>query len=86
VTTAGHGGIKLDAARNRKVPGPVRSRDGWYEEDCDWAIPAYVHDDIGSAILAPARLSNPDMFDASYIVDCLKRWQSEEELVALGIS
>lgn len=40
VTTAGHGGIKLDAARNAKVHKAWRQKGGWYEEDAEWAIVA----------------------------------------------
>ena len=39
-STAGHGGIKLSAARNRKVHPMLRSKGGWYEEDAEWAIVA----------------------------------------------
>jgi hypothetical protein len=42
VSTAGHGGIKLSAARNRKVPDYMRRAGGWYEEDCEYAIPFIV--------------------------------------------
>ena len=42
VCTAGHGGVKLDRARNAKVPEYMRRDGGWYEEDCDWCIPAVV--------------------------------------------
>lgn len=42
VHTAGHGGIKLDAERNAKVPAACRASNGWYEEDCEWSIPALV--------------------------------------------
>jgi hypothetical protein len=41
-STAGHGGIKLDAARNRLIPPYMRRSGGWYEEDCEWAIPFVV--------------------------------------------
>lgn len=37
VTTAGHGGFKLDRSRNAQVPADVRQPGGWYEEDCEWA-------------------------------------------------
>lgn len=40
VYTAGHGGIKLDAVRNAQVPAEARNAGGWYEEDCEWSIPA----------------------------------------------
>lgn len=42
VSTAGHGGFKLSPALNRKVPNYMRSEDGWYEEDTEWAIVATV--------------------------------------------
>ncbi|WP_029083795.1 hypothetical protein [Bradyrhizobium sp. th.b2] len=39
-STAGHGGFKLSAERNRKVHPLLRSKSGWYEEDAEWAIVA----------------------------------------------
>ena len=39
-STAGHGGFKLSAERNRQVHPMLRSRGGWYEEDAEWAIVA----------------------------------------------
>ncbi|WP_067970422.1 DUF7007 domain-containing protein [Aminobacter aminovorans] len=39
-STAGHGGFKLSAERNRKVHSMLRSAGGWYEEDAAWAIVA----------------------------------------------
>jgi len=41
VSTPGHGGVKLSAALNAKIPAPLRCKGGWYEEDCEWAIPGY---------------------------------------------
>jgi hypothetical protein len=41
VSTAGHGGIKLDRTPNASIPDIFRNEGGWYEEDCDWAIPMY---------------------------------------------
>jgi hypothetical protein len=38
VSTARHGGVKLDAKNNRRIPKPFRCRRGWYEKDLDWAI------------------------------------------------
>lgn len=38
--TAGHGGFKLSADRNRKVHPMFRADGGWYEEDECWAIVA----------------------------------------------
>lgn len=39
-STAGHGGFKLSAERNRKVHPMLRAEGGWYEEDECWAIVA----------------------------------------------
>lgn len=39
-STAGHGGFKLSAERNRKVHPLLRSKGGFYEEDSAWAIVA----------------------------------------------
>jgi hypothetical protein len=39
-STAGHGGFKLVDERNQKVHSLLRSKDGWYEEDAEWAIVA----------------------------------------------
>jgi len=39
-STAGHGGFKLSAERNRKVHPVLRAKGGWYEEDAEWAIVA----------------------------------------------
>ena len=43
VTTASHGGLRVSLTALARMPDPVRStaysRDGWFEEDCDWALP-----------------------------------------------
>ena len=38
VTTASHGGVHASAVLNERVPAQWRRDDGWYEEDCEWAI------------------------------------------------
>jgi hypothetical protein len=47
VSTASHGGYKLDPARNAQIPRAwqdasfnKQGRMGWYEEDCDWCMVA----------------------------------------------
>lgn len=40
VGTPGHGGVKLTPQRNRQIPSALRESSGWYEEDCEWNIPA----------------------------------------------
>ncbi|KUM24433.1 hypothetical protein AU467_30350 [Mesorhizobium loti] len=42
-STAGHGGFKLSAERNRKVHPMLRAAGGWYEEDECWAIVAITY-------------------------------------------
>lgn len=42
-STAGHGGIKLSPERNAAVPPAFRNASGWYEEDCESHIVAWVH-------------------------------------------
>jgi hypothetical protein len=44
LSAAGHGGIKLDRVRNALIPDVFRKEGGWYEEDCEWAIPMYFLD------------------------------------------
>jgi len=43
VTTASHGGLRLSLAAWGRLPEPIRktaySDNGWFEEDCDWALP-----------------------------------------------
>ena len=46
VTTASHGGIRVSWAALARIPESLRetacSGDGWFEEDCDWAIPYLI--------------------------------------------
>lgn len=44
-TTASHGGFHVCPTLNAQVPVYMRIRDGWYEEDCDWAIVATMFPD-----------------------------------------
>jgi len=43
VTTASHGGLRVSLTALARLPEPIRqtaySGDGWFEEDCDWALP-----------------------------------------------
>ena len=43
VTTASHGGLRLSPAALSRLPDAIQrtaySAHGWFEEDCDWALP-----------------------------------------------
>ncbi len=43
VTTASHGGLRVSLTAMARLPESIRqtafSGHGWFEEDCDWALP-----------------------------------------------
>lgn len=55
--TPSHGGIKLDRARNAKVPKGARSEGGWYEEDVEANIPWLVFFD--EIMIRPIEVDDP---------------------------
>ena len=64
VSTASHGGFYLDPDRNAEVPDYFKAStfnrlgdSGWYEEDCDWCIPALVFPDEFAAKLGAHTVS-----------------------------
>ena len=70
VSTAGHGGIKLSPERNAFVHEAWRNADGWYEEDCEWAIVAVTFPDAFTGrdpehARSKARNQYPDAFTAA---------------------
>jgi Domain of unknown function (DUF7007) len=46
VGTPGHGGFKLDRARNAQIDARWRKQGGWYEEDVEWAIVMFTFPEI----------------------------------------
>lgn len=72
VYTAGHGGYKLSAERNRKVDPAWRRPRGWYEEDCDWAIAAISHKEAMSQ----------DMLDHAHKTS--RKWHPDEYEAVVG--
>lgn len=44
--TAGHGGFRLSAERNKRIVRSLRISSGWYEEDEAWAIVAFNFPDL----------------------------------------
>ena len=68
-STAGHGGLHLDPARNALVDRRWRSRDGWYEEDSQWAIVAGTFPELFTRFERACaedtlRHSEPDAYEA----------------------
>jgi len=41
VSTGRHGGVKVYQKLNKLIPAYARKKDGWYEEDCEIAIPFF---------------------------------------------
>lgn len=43
ITTASHGGLRISPAALSRLPQAIQrtaySAGGWFEEDCDWALP-----------------------------------------------
>jgi hypothetical protein len=42
-STSRHGGVRLSAKLNKNVPDVFKIKGGWYEEDCEAAIPFYFN-------------------------------------------
>jgi len=66
VSTPGHGGIKLEASVNKLVPETLRTKGGWYEEDCEYAI---------AVCALPYKFS---LTNVKYAVKSMRRWYPEE--------
>lgn len=48
VSTASHGGFKLDRRRNAQMPEVFRRKGGWYEEDCEYALVVLIFPELFS--------------------------------------
>lgn len=48
VSTASHGGYYVDSVAREQIPHEWRTRDGWYEEDCEALIPLAFVDDMNT--------------------------------------
>lgn len=70
VSTAGHGGAKVNAQRNKQIPTALRNRSGWYEEDCEMAIVSMYFD--------------PDQGRRQRSVETVKNWFPHEYTKATG--
>ena len=65
-STAGHGGIHVSPSLNAQIHEAWRVANGWYEEDCDWAIVAYhfpaVFPKEQAAAIRTLKAYNPDEY------------------------
>lgn len=73
VSTAGHGGFKLDRQRNALIPKYFRRASGWYEEDCEAAIVMIFfpsHFKASQVAVARATVKNwwPDEYESYFKV------------------
>jgi hypothetical protein len=71
VSTAGHGGLKLNRKQNAKIPAIFRRSGGWYEEDCEWAIvalfmPSHFNEDIRKLALQTVKDWFPDEYEKHF--------------------
>lgn len=72
VSTAGHGGYKLDRQRNAQVHQAWRRKGGWYEEDCEWAIVVFTF----------RALYTEDQVNLA--IDALKNWFPDAYVLVTG--
>ena len=70
-STPSHGGFHVAPTQNAKVHPAWRLADGWYEEDCDWAIVAFTF---------------PDLFikDYAQAVDTARNWHPHAYMKITG--
>lgn len=66
--TPSHGGYHLCATKNALVHEAWRRKDGWYEEDCDWAIVALTFPELFAEHLAHARSTAKNWYPDAYTV------------------
>lgn len=86
VSTASHGGFMLGYFQNEVVDERWRSRDGSYEEDCDWAIVAHTFPELFTDYerrLADRSLRSwqPDAYEAitGKTIQPGESWQRDQE-------
>lgn len=72
--TPSHGGFKVKCKLNRQIPDYMRCGDGWYEEDCDWAIVATV---FPIAFCRPGKTAEEVNKTLASAQDTLRNWHPE---------
>ena len=89
VSCAGHGGIKLSKERNRAIPPALREPSGWYEEDCEAAIPMWAfHEEYAAHRQNTYGSRSGDMGNPGYVLstsaDRIRNWFPNEWEKATG--
>jgi hypothetical protein len=83
VTTSSHGGLRLSAAAWARLPEAIRqtaySGGGWFEEDCNWALP---HLALGSDAFEPDAARGAEIWAAA--VRTVQRFHPQH-LALLGV-
>ena len=76
VSTASHGGIRISLTTLARLPEPLQatvySGAGWFEEDCDWAIPYLA---LGLDAFEPNRDRGPRLRQAARLT--VWRWHHD---------
>jgi len=84
VTTASHGGLRVSLTALARLPVALRetpySQNGWFEEDCDWALPYLA---LGLDAFEPDAARAPEVHQAA--VRNVQRWHAPLAAV-LGIA
>jgi hypothetical protein len=72
VGTPSHGGYWISAQRKKEMPEVLRTKSGWYEEDCDWAL-------VYLAFADDIERIKPDIYAKRYqaAVETVKSWNPE---------
>lgn len=68
---AGHGGFHVTAKRLAQMPEYFRNKDGWYEEDCEYAMVVLSFPDVFTAEMSgfakdSLRSYYPDQYEAHF--------------------
>ncbi len=71
-TTSSHGGIYVAPSLNVQIHEAWRSKSGWYEEDCEWAIVAVTFQ----------QYFKPEQIDSA--INTLKNWFPDEYEIVAG--
>lgn len=82
-STPSHGGFKLNSERNEQIPSYCREPDGWYEEDCAWAIVALVF--AGVFLVKAIHEGHDPNKDIELARDTFRNWNPNEYEMYYGI-